>query len=296
MSQINLNETTFGIEIEACVPVAKVAELNIRVGGYHRGIQVTQLPAGWNAQSDSSIHCDYGFVGIEFVSPKLAGEAGIAEVEQVVAWLNSIGAKVNKSTGLHVHVGVSGLDAAALARLIALVSFNEKALYASTGTTSREQGSYCRTIKGKYRPVATAKKADASVLNAIVTGSHDRYYILNLAPLASGIRQAVEFRCFAGTLNAVKVKAAVQLCLALVEKAAESKKMVAWDAPARQAKRYEGKGEGYAALQSLLANLGWIGYRKGQKVYGIIKADDRKEMVAELLRLADKYDGRTVAV
>jgi hypothetical protein len=290
MSQFNLNETTFGIEIEACVPVEKVREFNIVVGGYHRGIQVAALPTGWNAQSDNSIACDCGYVGIEFVSPKLQGEDGIQQVEKVCEWLNSIGAKVNKSTGLHVHIGVAGLDAAALARLIALVSYNEKAIYASTGTKSREQGRYCQTIKHKYRPVTQEKKADNSVLNRLVSHSHDRYYILNLAPLASGLRQAVEFRAFAGTTNATKVKAYIQLCLALAHKAATSTRMVAWDAKPTKDREFAAKGEGFVALTHLLKNLGWI--KPGLKpfVCGLIRTEERAEMVRELTRLADKYD------
>ena len=291
MSQINASEVTFGIEIEACVPVAAVQQHNITVGGYHRGIQVAALPTGWNAQSDSSIQCERGYVGIEFVSPKLQGEDGLAQVEKVCEWLNSIGAKVNKSTGLHVHCGVDKLDAAALARLIALVSYYEKALYASTGTRSREQGHYCQTIKAKYRPVAQAKKADSSVFSRMINGSHDRYYILNLVPLASGLRQAVEFRVFSGSTNATKIKAYIQLCIALICRAADSTKMVKWDAPTTKAKRYEGKGMGYATLHTLLTNIGWIKYRATTPAYGILRQDETKDMVAELLRLATKYDG-----
>ncbi len=291
MSQINISEITFGIEIEATVPVEAVRQHNITVGGYHRGIQVAALPTGWNAQSDSSIQCERGYVGIEFVSPKLAGEDGLAQIEKVCEWLNSIGAKVNKSTGLHVHVGTDKLDAAGLARLIALVSYYEKALYASTGTRSREQGHYCQTIKTKYRPVAQAKKADSSVFSRMIHGSHDRYYILNLAPLASGLRQAVEFRVFSGSTNATKIKAYVQLCLALVVKAATETKMSKWDAKVSRNSKYEGKGEGYISLHYMLKRIGWIKTRSTQATHGLIRENERESYTRELLRLANKYDG-----
>jgi hypothetical protein len=291
-TNINISEVTFGIEIEACVPVGMVRDLNIRVGGYHRGIQVTQLPAGWNAQSDASISCPVGYVGIEFVSPKLQGEDGLRQIEQVCDWLNSIGAKVNNSTGLHVHVGVDSLDAAGLARLISLVSYYEKALYASTGTTSRETGSFCRSIKAKYAEVQQKKTADYRVLNNIASDHCDRYHILNLHPLASGQRQAVEFRVFAGTTSSLKIKAAVQICLALVHKAATSAKMSNWDAKVSRNAKFAGKGEGWISLHYMLKRIGWIKTRSTQEVFGLIRTDEAKEYTKEMLRLADKYDSR----
>lgn len=39
-------DMTFGIEIECFLPNDVVAREGIRVGGYHRGLQVPGLPAG----------------------------------------------------------------------------------------------------------------------------------------------------------------------------------------------------------------------------------------------------------
>ena len=53
---------------------------------------------------------------------------------------------MNRSTGFHVHVGWGG-NAKQLAILTGLVAYHETALYASTGTPSRELGNYSRPIK-----------------------------------------------------------------------------------------------------------------------------------------------------
>lgn len=38
--KMNVNEITFGIEIECCVPVEAVRANGIVIGGYRRGVQV----------------------------------------------------------------------------------------------------------------------------------------------------------------------------------------------------------------------------------------------------------------
>src|SRR6516164_7580401 len=97
---IDVNDLTFGIEIETAMPRGVV-----RVGNYHGGYQVPQLPHGWRAERDASIHCPQGYEPCEIVSPVLKGEEGVRQVVEVLAWLKGIGAKVNRSTGFHVHVG-----------------------------------------------------------------------------------------------------------------------------------------------------------------------------------------------
>ena len=81
---------------------------------------------------------DEGHRSCEFISPILQGAAGVAHLVEFVAWLQEIGAKVNKSCGLHVHVGVTTAAQsmhgdqilAYVNKLARLVSFNSKALYA----------------------------------------------------------------------------------------------------------------------------------------------------------------------
>src|SRR5262249_30791139 len=127
------------------------------------------------------------------------------------------GARVNRSTGLHVHVGFDRTDCHALARLVYLVSNYEKALFASTGTRSREQGDYCRTVRHDqtYVQQFAAGNRHANV--------NDRYHVLNLTHPGT-----VEFRVFAGTTNVVKIVGYIRLCLALVQKALMTGKRTKW--------------------------------------------------------------------
>ena len=78
---MNANEMTFGVEFEVTVPM----NLALAVGGYHRGLEVVGLPAGWNAQGDGSICADRDYRGVEIVSPVLRGADGRACVRPMAS-------------------------------------------------------------------------------------------------------------------------------------------------------------------------------------------------------------------
>lgn len=297
---MNASEMTFGIEIECNLPVAKMAELEMRVGGYHRGTQVPGLPEGWNAQQDSSIQTtDYTFAGVEIVSPVLSGPDGIAQVKTVVAWINGIGGKVNASCGFHCHVGFARQSAGSLAKLVCLVASHEQALFAMTGTKSREANHYCKSIKQDFRPLAARGNLDRCA-----SAANDRYHALNLSNLANG-RPTVEFRCFAGTLNILKILAYIQVCIGLAQKAINSKSKVSYDAKPLDAETtIKGTGEGERAVNRLFYSLFWKfngGFRATVATdpkwtpFGIIDAETLAAAGDKALQMARKYDTAAVA-
>jgi hypothetical protein len=211
----------------------------------------------------------------------LRGTEGIAQLLAVVATLNEKGARVNSSTGLHIHVGWDG-DTKALARLITLVANFEKAIYASTGTHSRENNFYSAPIRRFGDAVSAAHSA---------RGHH---VILNLQHVDSASsKRTVEFRAFAGTLNATKIIAYVKMCLGLVERAHKSKRVTNWTAKqVKESSPIHRNGEGQTALTRLFYQLGWI---KGRTDYtfGNVTADGAPSLQTvrkELMRLAKQYD------
>lgn len=278
----NANTTTFGIEIECLIPDT----VRIALGCYHNGRQIDGLPTGWNAQTDSSIAGRRGFYAVEIVSPVLRGAEGLAQVAAVCQWLNSIGAEVNASCGLHVHVGWQG-DKNALIRLTTMVANHEKGIYASTGTHSRENGQYCRGVRN-----------DRSMRQEFLDGDNarqtSRYHVLNLTNL-SRRQSTVEFRAFAGTTNARKIAGYVRMCVGLVNKAANAKRTIKWDSATVVASSPVRKGgEGQTELNRLFFALGW---NKGRTatVWGAIDTPEGcpslADSKAKLMELAKKYDG-----
>ena len=288
---MNAQEITFGVEIECLFPAGQQPE---RIGQYHHGIQVEGLPAGWNSQRDGSLQPDAGFVGVEIVSPILRGTDGLAQIKAVCDWLRSKGVKVNKSCGLHVHVGFQQRSARQLAQLVSLVAKNEKALFAITGTQSREQGHYCKPIKEDFRPVGS--RGNLRNCSAV----RDRYHLLNLSSLACGGRPTVEFRCFAGTTNATKIKGYVQVCVGLVVKALKTKAKIKYDAePLATNGRVTKEGAGETAANRLFYQLFWKfgdDFRPTStdpkwSPLGVIEPETLAKSGALLLKLARKYDG-----
>lgn len=287
---MNVNEMTFGIEIECYLPVGVIPANQI--GGYHSGRQIAALPVGWNAQRDGSLHrAPAGYVAVEIVSPVLSGEAGMAQVKLVCEWLNANHARVDRCCGFHVHVGVERGNTELLRKIACLTAKHEKALYAVTGSHDRECSVYCGTVQnnGDYQR--------AALNGSLRDVSHARYHVLNLTNVLGGGKPTVEFRVFSGTTNAVKTVSYVRMCLAIVEKAADMKKLPKWDAAqAKETSNLHHKGgKGQSEMLRFFYYLGWT---KGKvaKCYGNLQAAGvatLEESKKELMRLAAKYDSRS---
>jgi hypothetical protein len=280
---MNANEMTFGIEIETVAPDSAVTSDGLRIGGYHCGIQVPYLPTGWRAERDGSIRTQHGWHACEIVSPVLRGAEGLAQVVEVVRTLEAKGHRVNISCGVHVHVGWKrDWPAEALARLVTIVSYVEKGLYAITGTKSRERGMYCGGVR-KYGNDKDAKPAL----------DRNRYHALNLTNLAGGRSETIEFRVFSGSLNPVKIAGWIQVCLGLAERALNGKRMAKWN-PGPLKGGWKKAGEGASEAERLMGYLAWgAGYARihGGRQYGWISdAIPQDQVKSELRRLAAKYD------
>jgi putative amidoligase enzyme len=277
------NQLTFGVEIETVAPDSAVQNEGLRIGRYKHGIQVPYLPAGWTAEADGSIDNSRGGHKCEIVSPVLQGEEGLVQVALVLQTLEAKKHRVNASTGTHVHVGFKRTwDSEALARLVTIVAYLEKGLYAITGTKSRENGIYCGGVR-KYGNQKAAKEAI----------DRRRYHALNLTNLANGTKETVEFRVFSGSLSPIKVVGWVQVCLGLVERALCGKRHPSWN-PKPLKGGWKKSGEGQSEAERLMGYLAWgAGYARihGGKQYGWISdAIPQDAIKAEFRRLAKKYD------
>ncbi len=289
ISQVNnIENITFGVEIETTIPQTAA----VRIGQYHNGAQalaaiklngaVAEFPLfegkAWKTERDGSIVVgDFSRRACEFVSPVLRGEAGIAHLIAFVEFLREIGAEVNPSCGMHIHVSAAAAagseeQAAYLERLVRLVAFNSKALYAQTGTTSREKGAYCAPLGQQTREAVKRVKKSKHVADA-ATGT-SRYHILNLTNLQR--IGTVEFRCFAGTLNTNKVLLHLFSVLALCIIARTAKTPASWD---------------NKPLTGTKALTNFLKVRPMTRIVGSpIMTERFSKMLAKALEMAGKYD------
>ena len=107
---------TFGVEVEfiSTLPAQEIATklnkkfrtITIENQTYNHTTQTC-----WKIVPDSSIHTSERFhFGMELVSPVLKGRKGLNDLKKVLNLLDSIeGTYVNKSCGIHVHVGVEDM-------------------------------------------------------------------------------------------------------------------------------------------------------------------------------------------
>jgi hypothetical protein len=283
--ELTADQLTFGIEIETVAPETALAD-GLRIGPYRRGVQVPYLPDGWTAESDGSIDAGGGGRACEIVSPVLRGAEGLAQVAEVLKTLSEKGHRVNASCGVHVHIGWKRhWSSDALARLVTIVAYVEKGLYAITGTKARERGRYCGGVR-RYGNCDDAK-------NRVEQG---RYHALNLTNLAHGTKDTVEFRVFSGSLSSLKVLGWIQVCLGLVERALAAKRMPSFN-PKPVTGGWKKAGEGQSEAERLIGYLAWApGYARlhGGRSYGWLGiAFDQDAIKSEFRRLAKKYDAQS---
>ena len=250
------------------------------IGPHGSGREIPALP-GWKADRDPSIRVSArGHEACEFVSPVFKGAEGLRKLLADVAAIRAMGAKVNKSCGLHIHVGFDKNNSELVEKLATLVSNFEKAIYASTGTKARERGRWCNGLN-RY----------GNAGNAVQASQRCRYHVCNFATRLP----TVEFRAFAATLNAVKLAGYVRLCVGLVERALMVKRVTDWTAktPVESSPIHRG-GEGETALTRLFYQLGWTKGRQPH-THGDLSGTgipSIKRTKKEFVRLARKYDGQ----
>jgi len=216
------------------------------IGGYHNPIRIPDPDntgiGAFGIQSDVSISPTRlqrrdGYFGVE-IAPMdvLRGADGFAKMEVLLTTLRSMGAKINKSCGLHINVSHPKLSKPGiLKRLITLFSRYEKAFWAVNGSKTREDArprsgnrSWCASIK---RPFKNRGYDHLRSISQISSSYEERYHALNLTNMIRqpSEKRRVEFRCFAPTLNTTKLNAYVRLCMGLCEAAIVSKMKPEWD-------------------------------------------------------------------
>ena len=164
-------------------------------------------------------------------------------VQEVVRALRKAGARVDHSCGIHIHVGLGAHTPQSLRRLVNLVNAKEDLLTMALGITPERRAQWCKPVEPEFlRRLNQHKPTNMSDFAALwyahSGGSstnwrvcanrhydHSRYHLLNLHAAFSTERPAhtIEFRAFNATLHAGKIKAYIQLCLAMSAQALNTK-------------------------------------------------------------------------
>ena len=204
--------TTFGMEFEVQGVSVRKAHQALNDGGINCEMpnRTHEVPNGnWKAVYDGSVSN-----GAEVVSPIL-NESRLNEAVAVTKILKTAGARVDKATGFHVHIGLSAFTGTTSATdSLAQFVLNYYSLHHAIGALvapSRLRNSYCKALSQREA------EAEASYVSngSFVSRDGDRYKSLNL--MSTERHGTVEVRLHQGTLNGIKAIAWSQFIAGLIK-------------------------------------------------------------------------------
>lgn len=210
-ARYTMSSRTFGVEIEVTgishyAVTTALENAGINVYDSYNSYNHTDSDLKWKVMSDSSISGE----GCEIVSPILRNEAGLAEITRVSNALIAAGAKINKSCGLHVHVGADDLSVTAVRNIVESYE-NNATLIASFLSPSRRNNTYCQN----YGSYDRSHFANCATIEAMSQVAGSRYYAVNLQ--SYGRHGTVEFRQHQGTVEHEKINNWVRFAVALAD-------------------------------------------------------------------------------
>ena len=238
---------TFGIEIETTglgrKRTAEAIAAYFGTTAMYRGVHLDDwrvpMPDGryWTVESDSSVSDP----DAEVVSPVCRWK-DIPMVQEVARAIRAAGGKTDGTCGIHIHVGLGQHTPQSLRRLVNIVNAKEDLLTQALGIDPYRRERCCAPVNPVFLTALNRRKPDTMDAFAALWYRHNsgtenwrvyarrhydgsRYHLLNLHAAFSTERPAhtIEFRAFNGTLHAGKIKAYIQLCLAISAQALNTK-------------------------------------------------------------------------
>lgn len=239
---MELKDQKFGIEIEltgiARKKAAETAAAYFGTSSYYAGTFYDAYAATdgqgreWKFMRDASIEAQKKEGGskvaageefkTEMVSP-ICVYGDIGTVQELVRRLRGEGAFANKSCGIHVHIDSSPFDARALRNITNIMAAKEDLIYKALQVSVDRRHRWCKPVEQEFLDELNRRKPkklkDVESIwygGESRSGEHydqSRYHCLNLHSVFQ--KGTVEFRLFNGTTHAGKIKAYIQLCLAI---------------------------------------------------------------------------------
>lgn len=195
-------EVTFGVEIECFNVVSsllceKVLAKGVNIQDEH--YNHTDHKTHYKIVSDASI---LGSNPAEIVSPILEGKSGLNSLKIVCDTLNEIGARVNRTCGVHVHLDAKNMTIEHWRNLYINYARLENIIDSFMPQSRRaNNNSYCRSIALMPRLEATILHCENS--EQIRSYFASRYYKVNIESLRR--HGTVEFRQHSGSIDFEKI-------------------------------------------------------------------------------------------
>ena len=209
-SGFDFAKLTFGVEIEAygftrqsLINAAATKGLEVRSESYNHEDTTTKR---FKIVSDGSLT---GENSNEVVSPILNGENGLNSLKTLCDALATVGAQVNRSCGLHVHIGAAAMSDEHYIRIYKNYQAIEKAVDTFMPTSRRASNNgFCLSLQG-FDFSRCSTKIDVCDM------MHSRYYKINSH--AYFRHSTIEFRQHSGTTDFTKIENWVRFLAKLVD-------------------------------------------------------------------------------
>lgn len=223
--EVPIPELTFGVELEVIMPRDNNGERGrANLSRVLTGVGVETAAESynhhtrphWKIVTDASI----GSENAELVSPVLTGRAGLDQLVLACRTLDEFGCRVNRSCGMHVHVGMRdqfGQRVGVFKEIIRTYNKYESIIDQLTAPSRRGVSGgngYCSTVPWSDRI------ANATNLDELRQGHSRRESKVNLH--AYWRHGTIEFRHHQGTVNGEKARNWVLFCLRLVAHGAKN--------------------------------------------------------------------------
>lgn len=201
---------TFGVEIEC----------NVAHGAIRTAAQATGMEYEYQGYNHTDGHAFFKFVSdgsvrgenaIECVSPILKGADGKRTLKNALKTLNQAGATVNKSCGLHVHIGAATLTPEQYANVFINYYYLETLIDTFMANSRRgNNNGYCASLRNHPGLI------DCKTIDAVKSElDFDRYHKVN--PMSYNRHKTIEFRQHQGSTDEKKILNWVMFCGKLVE-------------------------------------------------------------------------------
>lgn len=241
---MSVSDRTFGVEIEFIVNGARSesaaqevtlvalrnAGIPVQLEGYNHSTR-----EHWKIVHDGSVGASTGAVGGELVSPILKGEEGLETLRKVVRALSAAGVTVDRTCGLHVHVGARDLKPAEIMSVVQRYAKHESTMDAHM-PESRRRNNCChvRSLGGHLTNNDRISKVQSvsSVEDLVRFFSYERYLKVNVQSYAR--QGTIEFRQHSGSVNASKIVNWVLFCTNFVDTTVSAFRALIPAAPARR--------------------------------------------------------------
>lgn len=239
---MDMKDQRFGIEIEMTGLSRQRAgqvlsehfgtRLSHDGGGYDAYSVLDNQSRKWKVVSDASINeeCKHGRADatyrVELVSPICKYE-DIETIQEIIRKLRGAGAIANNSCGIHIHVDASLHNANTLRNITNIMASKEDLIYKAMQVEVARERQYCKKVEQSFLDELNRRKP--KTLDDVSRiwynggdGRHEhyhnsRYHCLNLHSVFQ--KGTIEFRLFNSTTHAGKIKAYIQLCLAISHQA-----------------------------------------------------------------------------